>query len=131
MKLSGVVAVAGLLISNAAVAGQDAVQFDVVLLRDGRVVSSPSVVAEFGKRVALAQGQVMKFEGSATAPDSEGNSFTSVKLYLFEDGEMKPLKEMSMLANLTKSPSIAFSVPGTNARFVVKPTLVTLPESKG
>ena len=131
MSLIRVVAVAGLLISSAAVAGQDAVQFEVVLMRDGKVVSSPRVVAEFGKRVAMAQGQVMKFEGSATAPDKEGNSLTSVKLYLFENGEMKPLKETSMLANLTKSPSIAFSVPGTNARFVVKPTLVALPESKG
>jgi hypothetical protein len=73
----------------------------------------------------------MKFEGSASTPDSEGNSLTAVKLYLFENGEMRPPQEMSMLANLTKTPSFEYSVPGTNARFVVMPRLVKLPESKG
>lgn len=130
MKSRSVIAVAGMLFSGAAIAHQGAVQFDVVLMRDGKVISSPKVVAEFGKRVALAQSQVMKFEGSASAPDKEGNSFTSVKLYLFENGEMKPLQEMSMLANLTKSPSFEYSVPGTNARFVVKPRWVTLHDSR-
>ncbi len=131
MKLRGVVAVAGILISGAASAGQSGVQFDVVLMRDGKVVSSPKVIAEFGRKVTLAQGGVMEFEGSASTPDSQGNSLTAVKFSLFENGEMKPLKEMSMLADLAKSPSIEYSVPGTNARFVVKPRLVELRESKG
>jgi len=131
MKLSHMIAVASIVISSAAVADQSGVQFEVVLMRGGKVVSSPKVVAEFGKTVALAQGQVMKFEGSASAPDAEGNSFTAVKVYLFENGEMGPPQEMSMLANLTKTPSFEYSVPGTNARFVVMPRLVKLPESKG
>lgn len=131
MKLSRMIAVASIAISTAAIAGPGAVQFEVVLMRDGKVVSSPKIVGEFGKTVALAQGNVMKFEGSASAPDAEGNSFTSVKLSLFENGEMGPPQEMSMLANLTKTPSFEYSVPGTNARFVVMPRLVRLPESKG
>lgn len=121
-----IVAVAGLLFAGAALAQPDVVQFEVRLLRDGKVVSSPRVLAQFGKTVTLAQDGVMKFEGSATAPDKDGNSFTSVKLYLFEKGEMKPSRTMSMLANLAKSPSIEYSVPGTDARFVVKPTLVAM-----
>jgi len=125
------IAAAALLISSAAVADQGAVQFDLVLMRDGKVISSPTVVAEFGKTVALSQGQVMKFEGTASAPDQQGNSLTAVKLSLFENGEMRPAREMSMLANLTQSPSIEYSVPGTNARFVVRPKLVRLPASKG
>lgn len=127
MKRTWIAFLGGVLVSSAAFAGRDAVQFDVVLLRDGKVVSSPKVVGEFGQRVALAQGDVMKFEGKATAPDKDGNSFTSVRLYLFENGEMKPLKEMSILANLRQSPSIEYSVPGTNARFVVRPRLVAFP----
>src|SRR5665213_2589787 len=120
------IAAAALLISSAAVADQGAVQFDLVLMRDGKVISSPTVVAEFGKTVALSQGQVMKFEGTASAPDQQGNSLTAVKLSLFENGEMRHAREMSMLANLTQSPSIEYSVPGTNARFVVRPKLVRL-----
>ena len=131
MKWNHMIAVASVALSTAAVADQSGVQFEVVLMRDGKIVSSPKVIAEFGKTVALAQGQVMKFEGSASVPDAEGNSLTAVKLYLFENGEMRPPQEMSMLANLTKTPSFEYSVPGTNARFVVMPRLVKLPESKG
>ena len=131
MKLNHVIAVASIAISTVEVADQSGVQFEVVLMRDGKVVASPKVLAGFGKTVALAQGQVMKFEGSASVPDGEGNSLTAVKLTLFENGEMGPPKEMSMLANLKLTPSFEYSVPGTNARFVVMPRLVKLPESKG
>ena len=121
-----IVAVAGLLFAGAALAQPDVVQFEVRLVRDGKVVSSPRVLAEFGKTVTLAQDGVMRFEGSATAPDKDGNSFTSVKLYLFDKGEMKPSRTMSMLANLAKSPSLEYSVPGTDARFVVRPSLAAM-----
>jgi hypothetical protein len=131
MKLNHIVAIASMAIATTAFADQSGVLFEVVLLREGKVVASPKVLAEFGKTVAMAQGQVMKFEGTASAPDNEGNSFTAVKLSLFENGEMRQLREMSMLANLTKTPSFEYSVPGTNARFVVMPRLVRLPESKG
>jgi hypothetical protein len=131
MKPSRMIALASIVISMAAAADQGAVQFEVVLMRDGKVVTSPKVVAHFGQTAALAQIRVMKFEGSASAPDAEGNSLTAVKLYLFENGEMRPPQEMSMLANLTKTPSFEYSVPGTNARFVVMPRLVKLPESEG
>ena len=102
MKFNHMIAVASIAFSTGAVADQSGVQFEVVLMRDGKVVASPKVMAEFGKTVALAQGQVMKFEGSASVPDAEGNSLTAVKLYLFEGGEMRPPQEMSMLVNLAK-----------------------------
>jgi hypothetical protein len=131
MKLIRMMVLASAFASTAALADQGAVQFEVVLMRDGKVVASPKVVGEFGQRVAIAQSDVMKFEGSATVPDRDGNSFTAVKLYLFEGGEMKPIQDMAMLANLTKTPSFEYSVPGTNARFVVMPRMVRLPDSKG
>jgi hypothetical protein len=131
MKLNHMIAVASLAISTVAVADQSGVQFEVVLMRDGKVVASPKVIAEFGQTVAVAQGEVMKFEGSASTPDGRGNSLTAVKLSLFENGHMGPPKEMSMLANLTLTPSFEYSVPGTNARFVVMPRLVKLSASKG
>jgi hypothetical protein len=131
MKLSHIVAVAAIAISTAAIADQSAVQFEVVLTRDGKVVASPKVVGAFGNTVALSQGGVMKFEGSASAPNAEGNSLAAVRLYLFENGEMGPPHQMSMLVNLAKASSMAYAVPGTNARFVVVPRLVKLPESKG
>ena len=128
MKLSRLIALASITISTVAAASQDRVQFEVVLMREGKVISSPKVVGEFGKSVALVLGDVMRFEGSASIPDYLGYSTTSVKLYLYESGEINPPKEMSMSANLTKTPSFEYSVPGTNARFVVKPRLVKSPE---
>ncbi len=126
MKLKTIVAAATLALSTGALADQPAVQFEVVLSRDGNVVTSPKVVAEFGKTVALNTG-VLKFEGSATPPDKDGNSFTAVRLHVLENGEMRPLKEVSMLADLRKSPSFDVAVPDTNARFVVRAKRVKLP----
>jgi hypothetical protein len=40
----------------------------------------------------------LKFEGSASVPDKNGNSLTAVRLQLVENGATRQLKEMSMLA---------------------------------
>ena len=112
---------------SAAAAEQDRVLFQVVLLRDGKIVSSPTVLAEFGKPVRIDLSQTMKVEAVAQAPEIDGASLTSVKLSLFEKGKMGPAKAMAMRANLSKSPAFEYSVPGTNARFVVMPRLVKLP----
>ena len=126
MNTKTLVAVACVAISTGAGAEQAAVQFEVVLTRDGKTVSSPKVVAEFGKTVALNTG-AMKFEGSATPPDKDGNSFMSAKLQLLENGEMRPLKEVSMLADLRNTSSFDVAVPDTNARFLVRAKRVKLP----
>ena len=131
MKIRCVAVLLSILAGAAASADQSGVKFEVQLTRDGKIVSSPVVVGEFGKRVRVEIADIMKFEASATAPDSEGNSLTSVKLYLFENGEMQSLREMSMRANLSETPAIEYAVPGTNARFRVMPRRVTLPEVKG
>jgi hypothetical protein len=126
MKVIQLAVLLGTIASTLAFAEQKAVKFDVVLTRNGTVVSSPSVVGEFGKQLVAEQGGVMKVDATADSPGWDGLSATSVKLYLFENGAMKPVKEMSMRADLSKTPSFEYSVPGTNARFVVKPRLVTV-----
>jgi hypothetical protein len=130
VKLIGIAVLLGMTTSGIAAADQSGVQFEVVLTRDGKVVSSPTFIGQFGKTVGVELGQTMKVDAVASAPDKDGNSFTSVKLQLFENGEMRPLKEMSMLADLSKTPSIEYSVPGTNARITFRPRLAKLPEAK-
>jgi hypothetical protein len=66
----------------------------------------------------------MKVIASAESPGLDGFSATSAKVYLFQNGEMKLVKEMSMRADFSRTPSFEYSVPGTGARFVVKPRLV-------
>lgn len=131
MNLKRTVAVLGLAFSALASAEQSGVMFKVVLLRDGAVVASPSVVGEYGREVTVELAQTMKVVAIAARPDSEGHSLTAVKLSLFESGAMQPGKEMSMLADLSKTPSFEYSVPGTPYRFVVMPRQVMLPEAKG
>ncbi|APV52002.1 hypothetical protein BWI17_21430 [Betaproteobacteria bacterium GR16-43] len=131
MKLKCAAAAVALLISTAASADENGILFKVVLLKDGKVVASPSAVGEFGREVTVELAQTMKVVAVAATPNSEGHSLTAVKLSLFEGGAMQPGKEMSMLADLTKSPSFEYSVPGTPYRFVVMPRQVKLPDTKG
>lgn len=119
MNITSFVAVAGLAVSTCAFADQSAVQFEVVLTRDGNVVASPKAVAEFGKTVAIRTAD-LTFEGIASAPDKNGNSLTEVRLQLVENGGTRQLKEVSMLADLGKAPSFDIAVPETNARFMVR-----------
>jgi len=126
MNIRAIVAVAGLTVSPFTFADQSAVQFEVVLSRGGSVVASPKAVAEFGKTVAI-QTADLKFEGSASVPDKNGNSLTAVRLQLVENGATRQLKEMSMLADLGKAPSFDIAVPEANARFMVRAKRVKLP----
>lgn len=131
MNMKCVVAVLGLALSTFASADQNGVMYKVVLLKDGKSVASPSIVGEFGREVTVELAQTMKVVAVSSAPNSEGNSLTAVKLSIFESGAMQPGKEMSMLADLSKTPSFEYSVPGTTYRFIVTPRLVKLPEAKG
>jgi len=131
MSMKCIVASFGLVLSTFASADQSGVMFKVVLLNDGKVVASPSVVGEFGREVTVELAQTMKVVAVASRPNTEGHSLTAVKLSLFEGGAMQPAKELSMLADLSKTPSLEYSVPGTAFRFVVTPRRVKLPEAKG
>ena len=126
MKTTSLIAVAALAMSTLALADQSAVQFEVILSRDGNVVATPKAVAEFGKTVAIRTAD-LQFEGTASAPDKNGNSLTAVRLQLVENGATRPLKEMSMLADLGNAPSFDIAVPETNARFMVRAKRVRLP----
>ena len=126
MNRKCILAVLGLGFS-AVVSADQGVMFKVVLLDDGKVVASPSVVGEFGREVTVDLAQVMKVVAVASKPNSEGHSLTAVRLSLFEGGVMQPGKEMSMLADLSKAPSFEYSVPDTRYRFVVEPRQVALP----
>lgn len=127
MKMKCVIAVLGLALSTLASADQSGVMYKVVLLKDGKAVASPSVVGEFGREVTVELAHTMKVIAVFSAPDNEGHSLTALKLSIFESGAMQPEKEMSMLADLSKSPSFEYSVPGTTYHFIVAPRLVKLP----
>ena len=129
MKLKRMLAMCCATLSTATMAAQDGVLFKVLFLKDGKVVASPSMLGEFGRTVTVELAGAMRVEAVAGAAESDGRSPTAVKLYLFEDGKMHPVQEMEMRAQLKSTPSFEYSVPGTNARFVVMPRLAKLPNA--
>lgn len=131
MKLNYALALLGIACSTVANADPQGVLFKVVLKNGDQIVASPSAIGEYGKVVTIELSQTMKVIAVASEPNAEGNSLTSYKLTLFHGGAMQPAKEMSMLANLSKSPSLEYSVPGTAYRFVVVSRQVALPRAKG
>lgn len=102
----------------------DQVKYDVVLARDGKVVASPTFLAEFGKPAAIEVGGMMRVEAVTDLPDKEGNSATTVKFQLFENGKLRPPEESWMLVDFTRPATFEYSVPGTNAKFTFKQALV-------
>ena len=118
----------GLLFSSLVFAGQEGMRYEVVLTRGGQVITSPAFLGEFDKMARVEVGGLLAVEAIASTPDRDGNSLASMKIYLFENGQMQPIKEISVLASRGNAPSVQYSVPGTDALFTLKSTVVQLPE---
>jgi len=61
----------------------------------------------------------MRVLALAMAPNPEGLSFTSAKMFLFLDNAWQQVQEMTMEAHLSMTPSFEHSVPDSPYRFVV------------
>jgi beta-lactamase regulating signal transducer with metallopeptidase domain len=97
------------------------VVFQVVFMKDGEYLASPTVVGKFGQEVRLEIPNAMRVSTFAEAPNNEGLSFTSAKMAVYKNGTWQPAKEMTMQAHLSMTPSFEYSVPDTLYRFVVMP----------
>ena len=123
MKMIGIATAVLMTLAGTAFAQQ--VKYEVTLARDGKVVASPSFTGEIGKPAVFEQPQTMKIEVLTEKFDTEGNSPTTVKFQLFENGKMRALEESWMLADISSKPSsFEYGVPGTNAKFTFKQALV-------
>jgi hypothetical protein len=107
------------------------VAYKVLFLKDGAVLSAPTVVAAFGREARIEVSDLMRVEVSAQTPDENGRSFTTARMFVFKDGAWQAPKEMSMLASLTATPSFEYSVEGTPYRFVVMPRQIAPAASEG
>lgn len=123
------VATLALALSTAASANEGFALFKFVLFKDGQVVASPSIFGSFGSEVTLEVPQLVRIAAVASAPDREGHSFTAVRLSVYEGGAMQPPREASMVADLSKDPSLDYAVPGTSYRLQFTPRKVALPKT--
>jgi DNA-binding CsgD family transcriptional regulator len=95
------------------------VVYQVLFLRDGEYLASPTMAGQYGREVRLELPNAMRVIVSAEAPDNEGRSFATARMSLFTDGDWRDVRTMSMRAVLTATPSLEYSVEGTPYRFVV------------
>jgi hypothetical protein len=100
------------------------VVYTVIFLKDKRHLASPTVLGEFGREVCVEIPNEMRVLVVAMTPNQEGRSFTSAKLFLFENSAWRQVKEMTMEAYLSMTPSFEYSVPDTPYRFVVMPRMI-------
>jgi hypothetical protein len=100
------------------------VVYTVIFLKDKNYLGAPTVLGEFGREVCVEVPNEMRVLVVAMAPNQEGRSFTCAKMLLFEKGAWQQVKEMTMEAYLSKTPSFEFSVQGTPYRFVVMPRMI-------
>jgi hypothetical protein len=87
----------------------------------GLQIIETRVLSEFGREVRVEIPNEMRALVLAMAPDQEGRSFTSAKMFLIKDSAWQQVKEMTMEAYLSMTPSFEYSVPDTPYRFVVMP----------
>jgi hypothetical protein len=118
--------------SNAASVERPDVVFQVVFMKDGEYLASPTVVGKFGQEVRVEIPKVMRVYTVAAAPNREGLSLTSAKMAIYQDNAWQTPKEMTMQAHLSMTPSFEYSVPDTPYRFVVMPrSIVPAANQKG
>jgi hypothetical protein len=107
------------------------VVYQVIFLKDGKPLASPTVLGEFGREVRVEVPGEMRVLISAQEPDEEGRSFTSAKMALYEDSDWETVKEMSMNAYLSMTPSFQHSVESTPYRFVIQPRRIVPAANEG
>jgi hypothetical protein len=107
------------------------VVFTVIFLKDGKHLASPTVLGEFGREVCVEIPAEMRAVVLAKAPNQEGRCFTSAKMSLFRDNVWQQVKDMTMEAYLSMTPSFEYSVPDTSYRFVVMPRRIVPPSPEG
>lgn len=100
------------------------VVFTVVFLKDGKALASPTVLSEFGREVRVEVPDEMRVLAAAEAPNAEGRSLTYAKMFLFRGNAWECVKEMSMEAYLSMTPSFEYTVQGTPYRFVVMQRMI-------
>jgi hypothetical protein len=98
--------------------------YQVFFKENGEIIGSPTVTGQFGREVQVVIPNRMRVVVIAEASDQEGLSRTSAKMSIFEDDAWRTVKQMSMEAMLSMSPSFEYSVEGTPYRFVIMPRLI-------
>jgi len=100
-------------------ASEDRVLFAVTEKTDGVVTASPSFVAAVGQQASVRLSDGLSIEALTKVPDSDGRSWTQVRITYFQGSDSKFVQETSMRHTLAEGGSIEFTEPSKHKRFVV------------
>jgi hypothetical protein len=110
-----------------AVADRIGVQFEVQVKRGAKVVHASSPIALYGQAVSVETPREAKVEAYVEAPARDGRSKIAARFYVFDGKQMKVVKELTLVEDLGKAPTIVYEEPGKPVmRFSVKSRITTL-----
>jgi hypothetical protein len=121
MKISTVCAALAISLSQGAGATNDSVRFDLSIKDAGKEVSAFVMRGQFGRVLTSEISGVVKVEAMAEQPGEDGLAMTTIRVFRHAADEVRLVKETSMRADLSKTPSFQYNVPGTSLRVELKP----------
>ena len=95
MKTS-IVAVALTFASTLALAGEAPVLFKISVKKDGKVLYSPSFLANVGEPATVRLEEHLAVEALAKPAEADGRAWTQVRVTFFDTPDAKQVYEMSM-----------------------------------
>lgn len=111
------------LFSSASFADEQKAKFDVDLLKNGKIMSSTTLISEFEQSNTLEVSG--KFKVTMEAGKLEGSkSLVTDQIYFFDGNQMVKEHNPSMVADLSLTPSFQVDSKKTPYRVEIKPRLV-------
>jgi len=102
-----------------AAAGEDPVLFRVTMKEDGRVVASPSFLANVGQPATVRLDHQVSIEALPEPFEPDGHGWTQIRITFFETPDTRMVQEMRMRHKYSlRTGSFEYTDP-TNRRFVV------------
>ena len=121
MKISIVCAALAMALNQGASAAGDSVRFELRIKDAGKEVSAPVMRGQFGQALTNEVSNLVTVEAVAERPDEDGLAMTTIRVFRNSAGDVRLIKEASMRADLSKTPSFQYAVPGTSLRVEVMP----------
>ena len=106
--------------STVAVGSDEIVKFTVTVKEGDRLIASPTFLANIGRPASIRLGDSLTVEALAKPPESNGHSWTQVRITYFETEDSKFVQEMHMRHKLPlRTGSFEYTDPAQR-RYVVE-----------
>ena len=105
------------------------VMYQVLVLKDGSELASPSLVGEFDQMVAFSVGDEVRVE-MMTLKDNQPRQMVSASIYFPEQDSTAPEHEFEARMDLSLTPSFQYSSQDKRYRIEIRPRAIDLPANR-